>query len=423
MSGSWQERPLGDLFRLHREGVTPAAFPREVFEHYSLPAFDATGGPSMDLGISIESNKTLLSQPTVLVSKLNPRKPRAVLVHGGGGRRRCASTEWMPYTPIGANVDLEFYKWLLGGPKFHRQLERFATGSTNSHVRVSPSETLCWDVPVPPLPEQRRIAELLDTLDDAIRKTGQVIAKLQQMKQGLLHDLLTRGIDEHGDLRDPDRYPEQFKDSPLGRIPKGWNVQTLASVTDMQVGFAFKSEWFRETGTVRLMRGDNVGVGTPDWKTPRFLSTRRMKEFTEYLLEAGDVVVGMDRTFTGSGVKVSVISDTDLPALLVQRVGRFRPTGCTRPFLRYLLSWPRFLRSLQGQQKGMDIPHLSKTDILAPLVPVPPIDEQFAIGTTLDASSSRLAGELRSIDKVRMLKAGLLDALLTGRVRTLEMTA
>ena len=82
---------------------------------------------------------------------------------------------------------------------------------------------------LPPLPEQRRIAEILDTLDEAIRKTEQVIAKLQQMKQGLLHDLLTRGIDDNGELRDPDRHPEQFKDSPLGRIPREWEVATATS--------------------------------------------------------------------------------------------------------------------------------------------------------------------------------------------------
>ena len=86
---------------------------------------------------------------------------------------------------------------------------------------------------LPPLPEQRRIAEILDTLDEAIRKTEQVIAKLQQMKQGLLHDILTRGIDDNGELRDPDRHPEQFKDSPLGRIPRGWEVRPLK---DLSVG-------------------------------------------------------------------------------------------------------------------------------------------------------------------------------------------
>jgi len=92
--------------------------------------------------------------------------------------------------------------------------------------------------PIPPLPEQRRIAEILDTLDEAIRKTEQVIAKLQQMKQGLLHDLLTRGIDENGELRDPERHPEQFKDSPLGRIPRGWEVRRLADAAEIRSGIA-----------------------------------------------------------------------------------------------------------------------------------------------------------------------------------------
>ena len=74
------------------------------------------------------------------------------------------------------------------------------------------------------LPEQTRIAAMLDTVDEAIAKTEAVIAKLKQVRAGLLHDLLTRGLDENGQLRDPVAHPEQFQDSPLGRIPKEWKV-------------------------------------------------------------------------------------------------------------------------------------------------------------------------------------------------------
>ena len=80
------------------------------------------------------------------------------------------------------------------------------------------------------LPEQRRIAEILDTIDEAIQKTEVLISKLKAMKQGLLHDLLTRGLDKNGKLRDPKTHPEQFKDSPLGRIPKEWNTTKLATL-------------------------------------------------------------------------------------------------------------------------------------------------------------------------------------------------
>ncbi len=93
---------------------------------------------------------------------------------------------------------------------------------------TSPAPILLpFPVDLPPLPEQRQIAAILDTIDDSIRKTEQVIAKLKQVKQGLLHDLLTRGIDDNGELRDPERHPEQFKDSPRGRIPRGWEMWSL----------------------------------------------------------------------------------------------------------------------------------------------------------------------------------------------------
>jgi type I restriction enzyme M protein len=75
--------------------------------------------------------------------------------------------------------------------------------------------------------------DILDTSDDTIRRTEQVIAKLQQMKRGLLHDLLTRGVDEHGNLRRlPSEAPHLYKDSALGQIPANWDCGPLASVVD-----------------------------------------------------------------------------------------------------------------------------------------------------------------------------------------------
>lgn len=63
------------------------------------------------------------------------------------------------------------------------------------------------------------MSEILDTIDEAIQKTEALIEKLKPMKEGMLHDLLARGVDENGKLRDPKAHPEQFKDSPLGKIP------------------------------------------------------------------------------------------------------------------------------------------------------------------------------------------------------------
>ena len=75
--------------------------------------------------------------------------------------------------------------------------------------------------------EQSRIATVLDTVDEAIAKTEAVIAKLKQVRTGLLHDLLTCGLDEQGQLRDSIAHPEQFRESPLGRIPMDWDVESI----------------------------------------------------------------------------------------------------------------------------------------------------------------------------------------------------
>src|SRR5690606_16610143 len=119
-------------------------------------------------------------------------------------------------------------KWLshfLGQHGSVRWIRNHAVGSTMACLNTNILKAV--PTKVPPLPEQQKIAEILDTVDEAIRKTDQIIAKLKQVKQGLLHDLLTRGIDDNGELRDPERHPEQFKDSPLGRLPKAWEVTTL----------------------------------------------------------------------------------------------------------------------------------------------------------------------------------------------------
>lgn len=313
-------------------------------------------------------------------------------------------------------ADPGFVKYLFQSASYRKQLDFSLAGSAINNLRNS--ELQSFPVLVPPPSEQRGIAKVLDTLDTTMRQTEAIIEKLKQVKQGLLHDLLTRGIDANGELRPPQsQAPHLYKDSPLGSIPKEWQATPIGKIADLQVGYAFKSECFRDSGDVRLLRGDNVGYGSPDWNAAKFLDGSLAAQFNEYALSAGDVVVGMDRSFTKSGAKFSLIGEADLPCLLVQRVGRFFATECELAFLRVLTLWPDFHRRLMAQQKGMDIPHLSKTEILEPCVPVPAAEEQRDIATRIGAVEARLAAEQRTSEKLKLEKSGLVDDLLTGRVR------
>ncbi|MGY6216603.1 restriction endonuclease subunit S [Methylolobus aquaticus] len=126
----------------------------------------------------------------------------------------------------------------------------------------------------------------------------------------------------------------------------------------------------------------------------------------------------MDRTFTKSGSKISQLHDADCPALLVQRVGRFIPRACENGFLWAVLSSARFQRSLLVQQKGMDIPHLSRSEILGPELAVPTTrPEQQAIATALSDVDALIAKLDQLIAKKRDLKQAAMQELLTGRRR------
>lgn len=144
----------------------------------------------------------------------------------------------------------------------------------------------------PTLPEQRQIAAILDTVDAAIRGTEQVIAKLEQVKKGLLHDLLTRGLDENGELRDPERHPEQFKESVAGRIPRGWEVGSLSAylLEPPQNGLYKPAKFYSDRGTAIVrIDGFHEGLFKP-------LESFRRLQLTEaeirlYSLNPGDIVV------------------------------------------------------------------------------------------------------------------------------------
>jgi type I restriction enzyme S subunit len=106
----------------------------------------------------------------------------------------------------------------------HADIRGYIRGSTRA--KLNKGQLVRIAIPFPEPAEQRRIAEILDTADEAIQKTEALIAKLKQMKAGLLHDLLTRGIDENGELR----CLSKQVDSEIGKIAEDWKLTTIADI-------------------------------------------------------------------------------------------------------------------------------------------------------------------------------------------------
>ena len=116
-------------------------------------------------------------------------------------------------------VEVVFFYYFL--QKLKNLLENLAGGSTYKEISMSTFSNI--GVPLPPLEEQKAIAHILSTVDEAIRKTNEIIEKIRRLKKGLMQELLTKGIGH-----------KEFKDTKIGRIPKEWEVVKLEKVVEVR---------------------------------------------------------------------------------------------------------------------------------------------------------------------------------------------
>ncbi len=145
----WRMGTVAELVSLSRELINPRDFPDEVFDHYSIPAFDAGKMPISEPGCAIKSNKLLVPRDAVLLSKLNPRFPRVWMPAVSWSRRSICSTEFLVALPKnGSSRDFIFCLFTEAG--FLARFSSLVTGTSGSHQRVKPDSFLAMQIIIPP---------------------------------------------------------------------------------------------------------------------------------------------------------------------------------------------------------------------------------------------------------------------------------
>jgi type I restriction enzyme S subunit len=271
--------------------------------------------------------------------------------------------------------------------------------------------------------EQRKIAKILTTIDNLIEKTAGLITKYQAIKQGMIHDLFTRGVDEHGHLRPTyDEAPALYKPSALGQIPKEWDVAVLRDEIDILHGFSFQGEYFADSlpGEVLLVPGNFHRDGG------LYFTESNIKYYT------GPIP---PNTFLTNGLLVIVMTDLSPRTLILGRVAEInlpfavlhnqrigliqtkRSEDWDRRFLLFALNTERLRREVILTATGTTVRHTSPSRILANLVQKPIKDEQDRIAKFLDQVEQVIERERERMQKLRLTKIGLMQDLLTGKVR------
>jgi type I restriction enzyme S subunit len=312
---------------------------------------------------------------------------------------------------------LPFLFWALKGTYFRAQIDRIPQGTKVQHIYNSDLNAIILPMPKEQS-EQRAIAEILFTLSALVRSQESLIAKLKQMKAGLLHDLLTRGLDENGELRDAIAHPEQFKDSSLGQIPKDWEVLKLESLLNGRPknGYSPKevNEW---TGTLML----GLGCLTEEGFEPLQLKNAPSNDLKiqAALLNDGDFL--LSRSNTRERVALAgIYHHVGLPCIysdLMMRLSLNEKT-CNR-FLELLLRHFPVRRQLTGNAQGTSVSmvKISSQTVIETLVALPNPTEQLRIIKCVDTYDTRIRAEEAYRDKLKLQKQGLMHDLLTGKVR------
>lgn len=294
-------------------------------------------------------------------------------------------------------------KLLLSKP-INNQFIRLAHGLTRFGLNVSTFEKVI--IPVPPLSEQRKIAEILSTLDDAIEKTDAIIKETQQLKKGLMEKVFTEGI---GHTR--------FKKTKIGRIPEEWQTAKFKEVSIFNNGANFSKH---EVSNKGILMADVLNMYSEDVLVDTTNFYRINKKLNKnFILEKGDILfvrsslkregVGLSALFDGHHEPVSFCG------FLIK--ARLINSNISPKFLAYYLRAPQTRSKIISLSGTVAITNINQESLGLLEIPIPQMREQIKITNIFSELNDKIENEQSYKSELEQLKKGLSQVLLTGKVR------
>jgi len=397
-------------------GVVPLKKVVEINRESRDPSTESPDGEFLYIDIeSIEGNTGIISNPKKILGRDAPSRARRVVHY-----KDVIMSTVRPYLKAFAIVPKEYDSQIcstglavlscrnnilpdyllevLFSSVVIEQCTRMMVGG--QYPALNESQVSQIIIPLPASQEQENIARILSTVDGAIRRTGEIIAKTELLKKGLMHELLSRGIGHR-----------EFKDREIGKLPREWEVVRLGIKGRFQYGITTSA--LEESSGVRLLRITDITNHGIDWsKTPYCNVTA--DEFRKYKLRVGDVLFARIGATTGKTCYI----DRPVEAVFGSYLIRFQPSGAldTRFLYYYAQSriyWNQVNRKKEGQlKKGLNIVTLGSL-----LFPLPALAEQQEIANTLLKVDNKLELERKEKGSLEKTKQGLMDLLLTGKIR------
>ncbi|HDR3313289.1 MULTISPECIES: restriction endonuclease subunit S [Bacillus] len=299
------------------------------------------------------------------------------------------STQDVPAFDVSEEVDVNWLYYYFARPSFYKNLESLATGTGSK--RIQPKELLKLDILVPPLVVQKKITEILSSVDKAIEKTEGIIEQKEKIKKGLVQQLLAKGIGH-----------TKFKKTEIGDIPKDWEVVTIDECCEILDNRRVPlSKEVRET-----MQGE----------IPYYGATGVVDYINDYLFDEEIVLIGED------GDHFKKFRDWSMTNLVRGKSWVNNHAHIIRAKTSVTNEWIyRFLEhrditpylSIQGATRLK----LTQQNLRQIKVAIPSKEEQKQVTTIIESVDKKKEIELKRLMQLRDIKKGLMQSLLTERVR------
>lgn len=283
---------------------------------------------------------------------------------------------------------------------------------TTGIINFQLAEYLLYKTVFPPLPEQQKIAAILSSVDEVIEKTQVQIDKLKDLKTGMMQALLTKGIGH-----------TEFKDSPVGRIPVGWEVVPISALAvNSRNSFVigpFGSNLvkgdYRDSGVPVVFVRD-ISPGSFKWVSNVFVTEKKADELASHNVNPGEIVI----TKMGLPPGIAAVYDTAMsPGIITADIIRLRPDleKVNPNYLVEVLNSDQAAKQVRDRTAGQTRPKLTLADYRTIVVPLPDMKEQEHIAEALGSVRSKI-DKLHDKHQTYMeIKKALMQDLLTGKVR------
>ena len=413
----WTEKRADFLCNPRRVTIDPDIYGNGLVAHWSIPQVQETGGPLIEAACDIGSTKLLVEVPTLLVSKLNPRKKTICIAEPHPEHPTLASGEFVGINSDQMDRSYAYYVWC--SEKVTNRLSAIVQSATRSHQRVSPADITKLPWKWPPLATQRRIALFLDEktaqIDALIDKKRDLLDRLTEMRQALITRVVTKGLN-------PDAPMKRSSIDWLGDIPVHWEVKRLKFVTS-RIGSGVTprggASVYVESG-VMLLRSQNIyfeGLALDDVV---FIDDEIDNDMSETRVIFNDVLLNI----TGASIgRCCLFDQVNARANVNQHVCIIRPTELVADFVGMLLASSVGQAQIDLSQNGASREGLNFGDLGNFVVVSPPVSEQEAIvqyaRIQVDGIGVQSSHVLQSIDTLEEYRSALVTSAVTGQIKGL----